>query len=99
MPPGLRPAVEDSVPARLGAGEMASNEASILAALVTDHEKEILPEWIELQKRSSTLQTGRITEAELTAQSGEFLNPLRAGLASGADAANPAYPPVRQFLV
>ena len=78
---------------------MAINEASILSALVGDHEKEILPEWVELQKRGGSLQTGRITEAELTAQSSEFLQLLRGGLASGgADVAGAAYAPARDFL-
>ncbi len=44
---------------------MAANETTVLAAMVSDHEKAILPEWVELQKRAGTLQTGRITEAEL----------------------------------
>ena len=78
---------------------MAINEASILSALVGDHEKEILPEWVELQKRGGSLQTGRITEAELTAQSSEFLQLLRGGLASGgADVAGAPYAPARDFL-
>ena len=78
---------------------MAANEMTVLAAMVSDHEKTILPEWVELQKRSGALQTGRITEAELTAQSTEFLHLLRAGVAKGgSDMANPAYGPVRDFL-
>ncbi|MGB7037567.1 MAG: STAS domain-containing protein [Xanthobacteraceae bacterium] len=78
---------------------MAANETTILAATVSDHEKTILPEWIELQRRSGALQTGRITEAELTAQSTEFLHLLRAGLAQGGgDMAHAAYGPVRELL-
>src|ERR1044071_1946144 len=78
---------------------MATNEATMLSALVTDHEKEILPEWVELQKRAGSLQTGRITEAELSSQSREFLRLLRAGLAAGdADVAKAAYTPAREFL-
>ncbi|HEX4043446.1 MAG TPA: STAS domain-containing protein [Xanthobacteraceae bacterium] len=78
---------------------MAANETTVLAAMVSDHEKAILPEWIELQRRSGALQTGRITEAELTAQSTEFLQLLRTGLAKGGlDAANAAYAPARDFL-
>jgi rsbT co-antagonist protein RsbR len=78
---------------------MAANETATLAALVSDQEKQILPEWIELQKRAGALQTGRITEAELASQSTEFLHLLRAGLASGGvDIADTAYNPVRDFL-
>ena len=78
---------------------MAANETTVLAATVSDHEKAILAEWVELQKRTGMLQTGRITEAELTAQSAEFLQLLRAGLAKGAaEAANAAYTPARELL-
>ena len=79
---------------------MAANETTVLAAMVSDHEKAILPEWIEQQKRAGLLQTGRITEAELTSQSSEFLALLRAGLAKGGgEAATAAYAPARDFLV
>lgn len=78
---------------------MATHETTTLAAMVSDHEKTILAEWIELQKRTGSLQTGRITEAELTAQSAEFLQLLRAGLAKGGvEAANAAYAPARELL-
>ncbi|HEX4408785.1 MAG TPA: STAS domain-containing protein [Xanthobacteraceae bacterium] len=78
---------------------MAANEAATLAELVSENEKQIVPEWLELQKRSGTLQTGRITEGELTAQSTEFLQLFRNGLAKGGiDAANAAYTPARDFL-
>jgi rsbT co-antagonist protein RsbR len=78
---------------------MATNETATLAALVSDNEKQILPEWLELQKKTGTLQTGRITEAELNSQSTEFLHLLRDGLAKdGGDMANAAYTPARDFL-
>jgi rsbT co-antagonist protein RsbR len=78
---------------------MAANETAILATLVKDNESQIVPEWLELQKKAGTLQTGRITEAELTSQSTEFLHLLRSGLASGeVDVASIAYNPVRDFL-
>lgn len=78
---------------------MAANETTVLAAMVSDHEKTILPEWVELQKRGGTLQTGRITEAELTAQSTEFLHLLRAGLAQGGtEMTHAAYGPARELL-
>ena len=54
---------------------MAANDAANLAALVGDNEKQIVPEWLELQKRSGTLQTGRITVAELLLNPTEFLPP------------------------
>ena len=78
---------------------MAGNDTATLAALVGANEKQIGPEWLELQKKAGSLQTGRITEAELTSQSTEFLQLLRNGLAQGnADITNPAYAPARDFL-
>jgi rsbT co-antagonist protein RsbR len=78
---------------------MAANETGTVATLVDNNEKEILPEWIELQKRAGTLKTGRITEAELATQSKEFLHLLRQGLArGGSEVANAAYTPVKDFL-
>jgi rsbT co-antagonist protein RsbR len=78
---------------------MAATETKILADLVSKSEKEILPEWMELQKKAGSLQTGRITEAELAVQSAEFLHLLRNGLDKGAgDVANSAYTPAREFL-
>ena len=74
-------------------------ELGTVASLVGSNELTLLPEWIELQKKSGTLQTGRITEAELTTQSRNFLHLLRDGLAKGGnDAANGAYAPVREVL-
>jgi rsbT co-antagonist protein RsbR len=70
-----------------------------IADFVSSNEQTILPEWIDLQKKSGTLQTGRITENELASQSRDFLHLLRDGLAKGGnDASNPAYGPARQVL-
>jgi rsbT co-antagonist protein RsbR len=78
---------------------MAANDAANLAALVGDNEKQIVPEWLELQTKSGSLQTGRITVAELSSQSTEFLHLLRVGLSTGgSDIANAAYKPAREFL-
>jgi rsbT co-antagonist protein RsbR len=78
---------------------MAANETGTVAAMVDKSEKEILPEWVELQKRAGTLQTGRMTESELLTQSKAFLHLFRDGLAKGGnDAANAAYNPARDFL-
>jgi rsbT co-antagonist protein RsbR len=78
---------------------MAANETATLAALVGENEQQIMPEWIELQKQSGALQTGRITEAELSAQSSEFLHLLRRGLTNGGtQVASSAYDAVREFL-
>jgi rsbT co-antagonist protein RsbR len=77
---------------------MAANVGT-LAELVGSNEQTILPEWLNLQKRAGSLQTGRITENELVSQSREFLHLLRDGLAKGgSDLSNPAYGPAKQML-
>src|ERR1700749_3703980 len=77
---------------------MAGNVGTV-AELVGGKEQTILPEWVELQKKAGTLQTGRITENELLSQSRDFLHLLRDGLAKGGnDASNTAYAPARQLL-
>jgi rsbT co-antagonist protein RsbR len=78
---------------------MAGNESSAVASLVADNEATILPEWLDLQKNAGILQTGRITEGELTTQSREFLHLLRDGLAKGGvEVANSAFGPVRDMI-
>ena len=79
---------------------MAGNMGTrTVAELVGSNEQSILPEWIDLQKKAGSLQTGRITENELVSQSQEFLHLLRDGLAKGGnDASNPAYGPAKQML-
>jgi rsbT co-antagonist protein RsbR len=77
---------------------MAGN-VGMIAELVGSNEQTILPEWVGLQKKAGSLQTGRITETELTSQSRDFLHLLRDGLAKGgADASSSAYEPARQML-
>jgi rsbT co-antagonist protein RsbR len=77
---------------------MAGNVATV-AELVGSNEQTVLPDWIELQKKAGMLQTGRITESELVAQSRNFLHLLRDGLAKGGtDASNPAYAPAKELL-
>jgi rsbT co-antagonist protein RsbR len=77
---------------------MAGNVGTV-AELVGGNEQIILSEWVELQKKSGGLQTGRITENEVVSQSRDFLHLLRDGLAKGgSDANNPAYGPARQML-
>jgi rsbT co-antagonist protein RsbR len=77
---------------------MAGNAATV-AEFVGSNEQTILPEWIELQKKGGGLQTGRITESELVAQSRDFLHLLRDGLSKGGnDLSNPAYSSAKQML-
>jgi rsbT co-antagonist protein RsbR len=78
---------------------MAGVAGSDIASLVSRNEQTILPEWIELQKKAGTLNTGRISEGELQAQSQSFLHLLRDALAEGgSDVANPAYEPAKAML-
>jgi len=78
---------------------MAGNEAGTVAALVAGNEQIILPEWTDLLKKSGSLQTGRITEAELAAQCRNFLHLLRDGLAKGGnDISHAAYQPAKDML-
>jgi hypothetical protein len=62
---------------------MAGQAGSDIASLVSQNEQNILPEWIELQKKAGILHTGRITEGELQSQSRNFLQLLRDALAKG----------------
>jgi len=77
---------------------MAGN-VSAVAEMVGGNEQTILSEWIDLQKKAGTLQTGRITENELLSQSQDFLHQLRDGLVKGGgNASDPSYGPARQTL-
>jgi rsbT co-antagonist protein RsbR len=79
---------------------MAANETSPIGSLFAQHEKEILPEWVDLQKRAGVLQTGRISESELLTQSKEFLHLIRDGLSNGsADVTGASFTPAREFLI
>jgi rsbT co-antagonist protein RsbR len=78
---------------------MTAIESDTIRRLVADREQEILPEWLELLKRAGALATGRINEAELTAQCRDFLRLLRDALVTGGvDVANAVYTSVRDFL-
>jgi rsbT co-antagonist protein RsbR len=67
--------------------------------MVGVNEQTILTEWVDLQKKAGTLQTGRITENELLSQSRDFLHQFRDGLAKGGgNGSDPAYGPARQTL-
>jgi rsbT co-antagonist protein RsbR len=70
-----------------------------IAERVGINEQTVLQEWIDLQKKAGGLETGRITENELTSQSRDFLHLLRDGLAKGVnDASNATFGPAKQLL-
>jgi rsbT co-antagonist protein RsbR len=78
---------------------MAGQVGNDIASLVSRNEQTILPEWIELQKRSGALHTGRITESELQSQSKNFLHLFRDALAQGgSDVSHAAYEPAKAML-
>jgi rsbT co-antagonist protein RsbR len=78
---------------------MAGSNIGTVAELVGSNEQTILPEWVDLQKKTGITQTGRITEGEILSQSRDFLHLLRDGLAKGGnDSADPAYGPAKQML-
>jgi rsbT co-antagonist protein RsbR len=67
--------------------------------LLSEQESEIVAEWLTLLKNGSTLQTGRIREAELQTQCRTLLTLLRSALATGGtDANHSAFGPVRDLL-
>jgi len=78
---------------------MTAIETDLIAKLVAEKDQEILPEWLGLLKKAGTLETGRISESELTVQCRDFLRLFRDAMAkAGVDVANPAYTQVRDFL-
>jgi rsbT co-antagonist protein RsbR len=79
---------------------MTAVETDIITGLVAGKEEEILPEWVDLLKKAGVLETGRLSASELTVECRNFLGFLRDAVAKGGvDVANPAYTPVRDFLV
>jgi rsbT co-antagonist protein RsbR len=78
---------------------MAGNDIGSIADLVGGNEQTILTEWLDLQRQTGILLTGRTTEAELTSQSRNFLHLLREGLGKGgSDVSQPAYGAARDML-
>jgi rsbT co-antagonist protein RsbR len=78
---------------------MSKSDLHAVADLVETHEKDIMSEWLELQKKTGMLQSGRIKEPELQAQSRNFLKALREALGKGGvNTTHVAYGPVRDML-
>ena len=78
---------------------MAAIAGQVTSTLLEAHEAEILTGWLARLRAAGVLQTGRLSESELTAQCKEFLTQLRAALAAGnADIDHPAYAGVRELL-
>src|SRR5258708_2537440 len=78
---------------------MTAVETDVITRLVANKEREILPERVDLLKKAGSIETGRISESELTVQCRDFLQLFRDAIAkAGVDVANPAYTQGRDFL-
>jgi rsbT co-antagonist protein RsbR len=78
---------------------MAAAAGNDIASLVSRNEQSILPEWLELQRKAGTLNTGRLSEGELQSQSKSFLHLLRDALAKGgSDSTGPQFESARATL-
>jgi rsbT co-antagonist protein RsbR len=63
---------------------MAKAGRQTLSTLLSEHESEILKEWLQRLREDGVLQTGRIRESELGTQCMSFLRELRQALETGA---------------
>jgi rsbT co-antagonist protein RsbR len=78
---------------------MARSDTTTLARVVSEHEKDILSEWLRQLKDTGALQTGRITEGELQTQARNFLGLFNEALEKGAEAtSHAAFAPAREML-
>jgi rsbT co-antagonist protein RsbR len=78
---------------------MSAAETEIITKLIVEREQEILPEWLDLLKKSGAFETGRINESELAVQCREFLRLLREAVAkAGVEPTSRAYDRLRDFL-
>jgi len=62
---------------------MERNKSKTLSEILSDHESEILNEWMRMQRASSARRSDLISEEELYRESREFLGSLKQGGASG----------------
>jgi len=62
---------------------MAEGHATLIPQLLAEHEQELLRDWMEFQKKSGTLRSGQISEAELGEASRRLLSALRGAAATG----------------
>jgi rsbT co-antagonist protein RsbR len=63
------------------------------------NEQELLAEWVQLQLGATSLRSDLLSDRELREQSREFINLLRAAIASGPySATSDSWEPMREFL-
>jgi rsbT co-antagonist protein RsbR len=75
--------------------------ASRLPAIVEQHQKEILAEWLSNQSSSGESRAGRIQEAQLRDESQRFLGLLTQAIQQGIefDTRSPQWAEIREFLI
>ena len=73
---------------------------SVLAAVLAQHEKAILQDWVRLQGEEGGLESGQIQRAELQEQSSQFLEAVRRAVQAGSveDIRGPEWEATRQVL-
>lgn len=77
---------------------MPATSHADLANIVESQEQTILLAWIEQLRQSGALESGRLKEAELTAQAKTFYAQLRNALREGLEVRSSAYEGVRAYL-
>jgi rsbT co-antagonist protein RsbR len=81
---------------------MTLSSHSQLPAILRQHQRDILSEWLRLQSRSVATRRELISEADLERESSEFLGSfIKAAESGGAardDLSGPAWQPVREML-
>ena len=77
---------------------MPNAELGAIAPVVSEHQREILDEWMGALKQGGALSTGRIKEAELGTQCRTFLQLLTEALQTGTDADGEGYGRLRDML-
>jgi rsbT co-antagonist protein RsbR len=79
---------------------MTTNGSSRIPEIIRKHESDLLADWIKQQIAAKTLRTDLMSEADLRAQSRQFLTLLRAAAESGnlTDINQTAWTEPREFL-
>ncbi|WP_157267398.1 STAS domain-containing protein [Azohydromonas aeria] len=78
---------------------MTQAGTQVTSTLLEAHEAEVLQQWMQQLREDGALHSGRIREAELQTQCGQFLRLLREALAGGSqDIESAAFAPLRDLL-
>ncbi len=78
---------------------MPATSQTQLASIIESQEQQILQEWVGQLRQSGALESGRLKEAELTAQAKTFYSQLRSALREGGlDVRSSAFEGVRAHL-